>query len=187
VTLRDWIGSDLDRLSTRVHDGVFGLVPAERWAEHADGGGSSLAFLVWHVARHHDLAVNAVVRGAPQVVERFDALARLGEPTLGLAEQEPAHLADRLDPPQLVAYFDAVGTATRRWLAEADLAVLTDVPDATGALGRAGVPEKELGWLHRMWADQPASYFVQWEAIGHGVNHLGEMVSIRNRMGLSPF
>jgi hypothetical protein len=28
---------------------------------------------------------------------------------------------------------------------------------------------------------------VQWPVIGHTNTHVGEMVSIRNRMGLSPF
>ncbi len=38
-----------------------------------------------------------------------------------------------------------------------------------------------------MWEGKPASFFVSWEDIGHGLNHLGEMVSVRNRLGLSPF
>ena len=33
-----------------------------------------------------------------------------------------------------------------------------------------------MPWLYRMWTDKPAAWFVQWEAIGHRVNHLGEMV-----------
>ena len=44
-----------------------------------------------------------------------------------------------------------------------------------------------MPWLYRMWEDKPVSWFVQWEAIGHRVNHVGEMVSVRNRLGLSPF
>ena len=44
-----------------------------------------------------------------------------------------------------------------------------------------------MPWLYAMWSAKPASWFVQWEAIGHRVNHLGEMVSVRNRLGLSPF
>ena len=38
-----------------------------------------------------------------------------------------------------------------------------------------------------MWDGKPAAWFLQWSAVGHGINHLGELVSIRNRMGLSPF
>jgi hypothetical protein len=42
-------------------------------------------------------------------------------------------------------------------------------------------------WLHQMWTDKPLWWFIQWETIGHRVNHLGEMISVRGRMGLSPF
>jgi hypothetical protein len=38
-----------------------------------------------------------------------------------------------------------------------------------------------------MWKDKPVGWFAQWEAIGHRLNHLGEMVSVRSRLGLSPF
>jgi hypothetical protein len=30
-------------------------------------------------------------------------------------------------------------------------------------------------------------WFVQWPVIGHGNAHVGEGISLRNRMGLSPF
>jgi hypothetical protein len=38
-----------------------------------------------------------------------------------------------------------------------------------------------------MWAGQPVSFFVQWEVVGHRLNHLGEMIAVRGRLGLSPF
>ncbi len=62
------------------------------------------------------------------------------------------------------------------------------MPDAAKGLDElAGVAEEAAPWLFRMWDGKPASFFVSWEDIGHGLNHLGEMVSVRNRMGLSPF
>ena len=33
-----------------------------------------------------------------------------------------------------------------------------------------------MPWLHGMWQGKPAAWFVQWEAIGHVQNHVGEMV-----------
>ena len=42
-------------------------------------------------------------------------------------------------------------------------------------------------WLYGMWAAKPMGWIVQWEAIGHVQGHLGEMVSVRGRLGLSPF
>ena len=64
-----------------------------------------------------------------------------------------------------------------------------DQPDAVGPAGldRAGISDADVPWLHRLWDAKPTAWFVQWEAIGHRVNHLGEMVSVRNRLGLSPF
>ena len=62
------------------------------------------------------------------------------------------------------------------------------MPDAAKGLGEiAGVDEAAVPWLYKMWDGKPASFFVSWEDIGHGLNHLGEMVSVRNRLGLSPF
>jgi hypothetical protein len=31
------------------------------------------------------------------------------------------------------------------------------------------------------------AWLVQWPVIGHGNAHVGEMISVRNRLGYSPF
>jgi hypothetical protein len=36
-------------------------------------------------------------------------------------------------------------------------------------------------------AGQPAAFFVRWPVIGHAINHVGEMIATRNRIGLSPY
>ena len=54
--------------------------------------------------------------------------------------------------------------------------------DSAGRDRRSNVP-----WLYSMWADQPTAFYVRWEATGHRLQHVGEMVSVRNRLGLSPF
>ena len=77
--------------------------------------------------------------------------------------------------------------ATARWLDTITSDRLLSIPASAEGLARAGVEESAAPWLFRMWSDRPASWFVQWEAIGHRINHVGEMVSVRNRLGLSPF
>ena len=47
--------------------------------------------------------------------------------------------------------------------------------------------EAAVPWLYAMWRDKPGAWFVQWEAIGHVQGHVGEMISVRSRLGLSPF
>jgi hypothetical protein len=51
----------------------------------------------------------------------------------------------------------------------------------------AELSTQDVGWLHRMWSDKPVWWLVQWPIIGHGHAHVGEAISVRNRMGLSPF
>ena len=73
------------------------------------------------------------------------------------------------------------------WLAELDVDALDRSVVGLDGFQRFGVDEADVPWLYTMWTAKPAAWFVQWEAIGHRVNHLGEMVSVRNRLGLSPF
>lgn len=81
-------------------------------------------------------------------------------PGAGLSESEDTELAESLDAATVGGYLLAVFDASIVWLAEAALPDLAAVP---------------------------VEFHLRWEAVGHGYNHLGELISIRNRMGLSPF
>ena len=52
---------------------------------------------------------------------------------------------------------------------------------------RASLDRDDVPWLYSMWEGKALWWFVQWPVIGHGHAHTGEAISIRNRMGLSPF
>jgi hypothetical protein len=189
MQLRDWIVDEHAAVETRFEQSVVAVVPPERWTDPAGEGGSSIAFLAFHTAYHEDLAVSAVLRGIPPILEGhrhalgLDGAGR----SLGLAEAEPAGLAGTLVLDALRAYGHAVHEATAAHLATLDPASLDATVGGPAGLAAAGVDETEVPWLYRMWAGKPAAWFVQWEAIGHRVNHVGEMVSVRNRLGLSPF
>ena len=188
MELRDWIVADLRSLRGKLAGGVLGLIPAERRRERVDGGGIAPVYVLWHLARHHDLAVNGVLRGADAVVD--DWTGRLGiddDLWRGLAEGEDADLVDVLDPEAVGDYTLAVVDATTDWLHEQGLPTMDERPDTASALAAIGTPEDRFDWLYSMWDGKPAAWFLQWSAVGHGLNHLGELISIRNRMGLSPF
>jgi hypothetical protein len=88
----------------------------------------------------------------------------------------------------LLAYVDAVFAATRSWLDDVGSMALDTVPDTSHRLvDKAGLAVDDVDWLHRMWTDKPVWWLVQWPVVGHGHAHVGEAISIRNRMGLSPF
>jgi hypothetical protein len=190
MDLRNWIVGEHAAVLARFEQSVVGAVPLERWTDPVGDGGSSIAWLAFHTALHEDLAVNAVLRGRPTVLDgaRDDlGLAAIASSAgLGEAEQPELTAALRLDA--LPGYVRAVHEASAAWLGtltDDDL----DGADAGGPAGlvRAGIAEADVPWLYRMWDAKPTAWFVQWEAIGHRVNHLGEMVSVRNRLGLSPF
>jgi len=189
VDLRGWIVDEHAAVESRFEQSVVAAVPAERWRDPAGVGGSSIAFLAFHTAYHEDLAVNGVLRGVPPVLDAHRAALGLdGAPrSLGLAEAEPEDLTAVLDLAALRSYGRAVHDATAAHLATLDPATLGAPGHGPAGLAAAGVEDAEVPWLYRMWEGKPAAWFVQWEAIGHRVNHVGEMVSVRNRLGLSPF
>ena len=108
-------------------------------------------------------------------------------PAVGLGEAEQPELTRALDLDRLVPYVTAVHDRTAGWLTSLDPSDLEARPDSAAGLSTVGISDQAVPWLYSMWDGQPASWFVQWEAIGHRVNHVGEMVSVRNRLGFSPF
>lgn len=190
MDLRGWITAEHSANWARFSDGVASRVPLDRWTEHPDDGGSCLAQLVFHVTLHADMALHAVVLDQSPLVNKWRDRLGLSNllPHKGLPEAEDAGVVAAIQVPVLVDYAAAVHEATGAWLTGTDLAQLDEVPPASERLRKRGlVSVDSVPWLHAMWTDKPVSWFVQWECIGHALNHLGEMVAVRNRMGLSPF
>ena len=188
MDLRQWIVDEHAAALARFEQSVVAAVPLDRWTDPAGDGGSSIAFLAFHTAYHEDLAVNAVLRQRPTVLREWRGALGIGEldPAVGLAEAEPVELTATLELEPLGAYLRTVHESTVVHLATLDTATLAAPADGPAGLEAAGVDDGAVPWLYRMWEGKPAAWFLQWEAIGHRVNHLGEMVSVRNRLGLSP-
>jgi hypothetical protein len=190
VNVHTWIGNDLESVRGKLSDSVLRVVPRQRWVEQVDDGGSSIAHLLLHIARHHDLAVATAIRDHPPLFLAHRAALGLHDapPSVGLAEREdPAtSRAVALDP--LLEYFQTVFDATRTWLADIGTMALDTVPDTSRRLTTdADLSVDDVDWLHRMWSGKPVWWLVQWPVVGHGHAHVGEAISVRNRMGLSPF
>ena len=190
MDLHAWMLADLASVRSKLFDTVIGLVPRDQWRDQADGGGATLSGLLLHLGRHQDLAVNAVVRDhEPLFLDHRDALGLTDAPVhVGIAESEDRAVTRTVHTDALVDYLTAVFDRTEAWLADLGSLVLDSVPHTDHRLTqRALLHEHELPWLYRMWADKPIWWFVQWPVIGHGHAHVGEAISIRNRLGFSPF
>lgn len=190
VDLQSWIAAELSSLRDRLVTTVIGRVPPERWSEQADGGGSSIAWLLLHLARHQDLAITTAIRDhEPLFASHRAALGLDGAAAwAGLPEHEDRGISLVVEPERLVEYVTAVFDATEQWQSRAGGMALDTVPDASGRLDRiAGITIADVDWLHRMWTDRPVWWLLQWPVLGHGNAHIGEATSVRNRLGYSPF
>jgi len=190
MDLHRWMLADLAGVRTKLFGSVLELVPPERWHEQADGGGSSIAHLVLHLARHQDLAVNTAIRAHPPLF--CDHAGHLGlggaSPGAGLAEREDTAVTAAVATEALVDYATAVFDTTREWLEPLGTLVLDAVPNTPYRLStHAGITAEEFPWLHAMWREKALWWLVQWPVLGHGNAHVGEAIGVRNRMGLSPF
>jgi hypothetical protein len=190
MDLHAWMVGDLAGMRSRLFDSVIRLVRPERWHEQADGGGTTLAGLLFHVARHQDLAVNGVVRNHTLLFEEYrDELGLAGQsPTVGLSEAEDRSATDLIEPGALLHYLTAVFDRTQEWLEPLGSLALDIEPNTEYRLThKGGLTRDEVPWLYSMWEGKALWWFVQWPVLGHGHAHTGEAISIRNRMGLSPF
>ncbi len=85
VDLRRWILTDHASTATRFEQAIGAHVPVERWKERAGGDGASIAWLLFHLSYHQDLALNSVVLGRPPLLaDHRDGLGLAGsQPTTG--------------------------------------------------------------------------------------------------------
>ena len=193
MDLVTWIASDLRAIRSRFERGIVSLVEPSMWkvsAGSTEQPSSSIAFLLLHMSYHHDLAIQTAVQNhAPLMTQRRSGLGLDGfAPHAGLEEREDRALTSALDLEALNDYAATVWDATADWLGRVATMAFDTIPDAGGRIEHlAGVTKNAVPWLHAMWTGQTVGWFAQWEAIGHGYIHLGEMTAVRNQLGLSPF
>lgn len=190
VDLRTWLLDDHADLRGKLHGSVIRLVPRDDWRVQADGGGSGIAWILLHLTRHHDLALTTAIGDHEPLFEQRRAALGLADagPAVGMSEQEDPATTAALDLEALVRYADAVFDESHEWLDHLSVTALDSVPDTSRRLDqRAGLPADGLDWLHRMWSGRTVAWLVQWPVLGHGHAHVGEAISVRNRLGHSPF
>ena len=190
MDLRAYLLDALADLRGRLFGSVVEHVPPARWTEQADGGGSSTAWLLLHLARHQDLAVQTAIRNhAPRFLDAREQLGLGDMPTwAGLTEHEDHEVSAAPSSDALVDYVVGVFADTKRWMSRLSAMAMESMPDVPRRLEtKALLPRDEVPWLYDNWSGKTVNWFVQGPVLGHGHNHVGEAISVRNRMGLSPF
>jgi hypothetical protein len=149
-------------------------------------GHTSIAFLLWHIARWEDAVVNVALHAAPEVLDRDGWLGRLGVDTreagVGWTPAQVDAFSQRVDVDALLAYWEAVGQQTRASLRPADLADLYEGSTAEAErMYASGVLSPDTyPWLPR----RPRRWFLDYGLLGHPFVHLGEVDHQRRLLGL---
>lgn len=154
-------------------------------------GGNSLAWLLWHMARIEDVALNVVLAGQSQVLDGEDWLPRLNltrrDVGSGMQDAEVVELSARVDIAALRAYRAAVGQRTRAVVAGMqphELLVPISAADVQRAAA-AGAFGAHAGWLIQFWEGKARGWYLSWTGAGHSYLHLGEAMGVRGQAGFS--
>ena len=155
-------------------------------------GLNSIVWLLWHMARTEDVAVNLVVAARPQVFDeawaRRMAIPRLDMGT-GMTADEVAALSEQADLGAVQRYRSAVGVRTREVIqtlparAWDEILSLADTSRAAavGAFGPHDDWEEGVG--HRPWQGHTRGHQLGQTAIRHNTAHIGEAVTVRSLAG----
>ena len=168
---------------------IFGELSDDQMRMRPGTGLNSLIWLLWHMARTEDAAVNPVVAGRDQVLDD-EWMRRMNVPWriigTGMTDDEVAEMTARADVASVRAYRSAVGRRTRevvgalRPSAWDEIVGVEDIE--RGALAGAfrdwveGTPYPWLGWTR---GDQLAS-----SALRHNAAHIGEAITLRGLAGV---
>jgi hypothetical protein len=175
-------------------DRVFGGLADAQMRGRPGTDLNSLVWLLWHMARTEDVAVNLVVAGQPQVFD--DAWARrmnVLRPDMGtgMTADEVTALTEQADVAAVRAYRSAVGRRTRQIV----LALAPDAWDQTLGLAdtaraaAAGAFGPNDEWVegvgHRPWQGHSRGEQLGNTAIRHNAHHIGEAVTVRGLAGFA--
>src|ERR1700730_11312458 len=112
------LAQQLQTVTLRMHHSALDLTPEELVAQPLRGV-NPIAFLLWHMARSQDWAVNTAIRDVPEVIKRKPwADTPLAVPGIGTGFEleQAADAAARFELPELLSYADAVHADMVAWL-----------------------------------------------------------------------
>jgi DinB superfamily len=121
----------LQTVNLRIHHSALDLTPEELVARPLRGV-NPIGFLLWHMVRSQDWAVNTAIRDVAEVIKREPwAGSPLAVPGIGTGFElnEAAIAAARFELPELLRYADAVRDDTVAWLSTVDEAMLDLIPE----------------------------------------------------------
>jgi uncharacterized damage-inducible protein DinB len=174
-----------DRLHAGVEQALEGLSD-EQIRSRPNQQVGSLAWLLWHLVRVEDIAVNRIVADRPQVFTPEEWLPRLNlarrDVGTNMGDDEVADFSATVDPTGLRAYWAAVRRRTPE-VAGALRAEELDAPVDPAHLRRVVFDEGMFQGYRppeAAFAARPRGTWLGSHVLTHGLRHQGEMGLIRS-------
>lgn len=174
------------RTTFSLQDLILGGLSDEQLRLRPAPGQNSVAWLIWHMTRGEDVAVNVAIAGQPQVwddgwgpkmgVDRDD----IGT---GMTAAEVGALSERIDLVALLEYRHAVAVRTQRILPGLDGRALEERVEPSRWEAVRPVSE-HAGWLRDFWAPWRVRDFL-FLPTGHCYVHWGEAMTLRSLGGFA--
>jgi len=167
---------------------VFGELSDDQMRMRPGKGLNSLLWILWHMARTEDAAVNPVVAGRDQVLD--DAwMRRMNVPWriigTGMSDDEVTEMTARADVAAVRAYRSAVGLRTREVVLALRPGAWDEIVGAED-LKRAGMNGAFRDWVEGAnypWLGWTRGEQLASSALRHNAAHIGEAVTIRGLAG----
>jgi hypothetical protein len=167
---------------------IFGELSDDQMRIRPGPALNSLVWLLWHMARTEDAAVNPVVAGREQVLDD-EWMRRMNVPWriigTGMTNDEVTEVTARADIASVRAYRSAVGLRTRE-------VVGTLRPEAWDEIvGAEDIKRGVVAGAFRDWVEGTKYPWLGWtrgeqlasSALRHNAAHIGEAVTIRGLAG----
>jgi hypothetical protein len=149
----------------------------------------SIAWIIWHIARIEDVAVNILVAGSEQIFDRGDWLNRLQIKVTDTGNatdrSEVAELSAEIDLIALKAYRLAVGLRTREVVKNLQAEDMTQKvsPTRLQRVLNEGAVRKEAADLIDYWSRRDIAGLCLMPVTRHPFVHLNEALRLKPRLG----
>ena len=172
-------------------DVVFGGLTDEQLRQRPQPGINSLAWLLWHMARSEDMAVNILIAGQPQLIEAGGWMRKLGLSRVdigtGMSDDEVSDFTATVEIDAIRAYRAAVGKRTREVVAALRPEQLEEPIDGS-YLERAyaeGAIAPNGEWLRGFIKGRTTEFVLCHVGTRHNYIHIGEAMCVRSLLGVA--
>ncbi|MEJ2085293.1 MAG: DinB family protein [Acidobacteriota bacterium] len=151
-----------------------------------------IAWLLWHIARCEDVAVNRLLTDGVEVLSRDAWLSRLGvsrrEIGTGMTRAEVATLCEEIHLAELAGYRQAVAQQTEQIVAAVpseELSLPIDTERLRQALVDEGAGGRRAEWLIEAYSGHTRGWLLGHLVLTHHYYHIGQAFAVRSMYGVT--